>query len=69
MLLLPHSQIWPQTLHMNQLKQQSLIPAGLDQFIKGLVGWSTCFLQSNHFPQSRVTQMQELESFPHPVLC
>lgn len=57
------------TLHMNQLNQQSLIPADLDWFIKGLVGGSTCFLQSNHFPPSGVTQKQELEIFPHPLPC
>lgn len=53
-------------LPVNQLNQQSLIPAGQDRFIKGLISASSCFSQPNHFPRSRVTQRQEYEIFPHP---
>lgn len=53
-------------LQVNQLNQQSLIPAGRDKFIKGLFSVSSCFSQPDHFPRSRVTQRQGYEMFPHP---
>lgn len=52
-------------LQVNQLNQQSLIPASQDRFIKDLISVSSCFSQPNHFPRSHATQWQEYQIFPH----
>lgn len=55
-------------LEENQLNQQSLIPASVDSFIKGLISVSSCLPQPNHFPTALVScdSEAEIRNLPTP---